>query len=316
MKEFIKNKTVTYNLMSFTGFKSLIVFSLLLESPKSYSEINDFFKNHEYIKEPVSIDTLRVYLTSLRMMGCEIVRTSKAEGSKYKLVSHPFELNVTEEQIKSLVKVYKTIARNIDLKELIMLEKFLRKISGIIKNPQLSESLNKVSSFNSLDINLVEKLIAHCERKDQIIILYNSPRSGNKQIEIVTDKVEFNNNKLYLYGTSLEYEQYSYFLISRIISIAAVKVSKSNLPDLKELRVGYELRMNPSELKLTDDEKLVDIKDGILTVENFATNPFIVKQRVLSLGYACKVLYPESFKNDIIKTLKEMREEYLNGKIK
>lgn len=316
MKEFIKNKTVTYNLMSFTGFKSLIVFSLLLESPKSYSEINDFFKNHEYIKEPVSIDTLRVYLTSLRMMGCEIVRTSKAEGSKYKLVSHPFELNVTEEQIKSLVKVYKTIARNIDLKELIMLEKFLRKISGIIKNPQLSESLNKVSSFNSLDINLVEKLIAHCERKDQIIILYNSPRSGNKQIEIVTDKVEFNNNKLYLYGTSLEYEQYGYFQISRIISIAAVKALKTKLPDLKKLCVGYELKINPSELKLTDDEKLVDIKDGVLIVENSATNPFVIKQRVLSLGFVCKVLYPESFKNDIIKTLKEMREEYYDDQIK
>lgn len=316
MKEFVKNKTVTYNLMSFTGFKSLIVFSLLLEGPKSYSEINEFFKKHEYIKESVSIDTLRVYLTSLKRMGCDIVRTSKAEGSKYKLLSHPFELQISDEQIKSLIKIYKTISRNIELKELIMLEKFLHKISDIIKNPQLKDALQKVSLFNSLNLQMVEQLITHCERKDQILVLYNSPHSGTKQIEIITDKVEFTNNKLYLYWTSLEYGQYSYFLISRIISILAIKASKSKLPEIKNLRVGYELKINPSEVRLTDSEKLVEIKDGILIVENNSSNPFIIKQRVLSLGYNCKVLYPESFKNDIINTLKEMREEYCDDKIK
>ena len=75
--------------MSFTGFKSLMLFSLLLESPKSYSEICEFFKNHDYIKEEISIDTLRVYLTSLKRSGCEIIRTKKEEGGKYKLISHP-----------------------------------------------------------------------------------------------------------------------------------------------------------------------------------------------------------------------------------
>ena len=31
MKEFVKNQKVTYNLMSFTGFKALIIFSLLTD---------------------------------------------------------------------------------------------------------------------------------------------------------------------------------------------------------------------------------------------------------------------------------------------
>lgn len=43
MKEFKKSNIVTYNLMSFTGFKSLMLFALLLESPKSYKEICEFF---------------------------------------------------------------------------------------------------------------------------------------------------------------------------------------------------------------------------------------------------------------------------------
>lgn len=313
MKEFMKNKTVTYNLMSFTGFKSLVVFSLLLESPKSYDEINTYFKKHEYIKEPISIDTLRVYLTSLRMVGCEIVRTRKTEGSKYKLVSRPFELEITDEQIKSLIKVYKTVSKNIELHELIMLEKFLRKISDLIKNPDLSEALDRVSLFCGIDPNLVEKLIRHCNNKDQITFLYNSPRSGEKSIEIITDKVALNNNKFYLYGTGLEYNQYGYFPISRIKAVLNVKIFKTDVTNIENFTVGYELRANPNEIKLTDEEKLVEIKDGKLLIENTTSNPFIVKQRILSFGYACKVLYPENFKKDIISTLKEMREGYNDG---
>ena len=70
MKEFLKTNTITYNLISFTGFKALIIFSLLLESPKSYDEIIDYFANHDYIKETISIDTIRVYLNSLKRIGC------------------------------------------------------------------------------------------------------------------------------------------------------------------------------------------------------------------------------------------------------
>ena len=74
MKEFLKNQTITYNLMSFTGYKALILFSLLSEGPKSYREICDYFVNKTYLKESISIDTLRVYINSLKRIGCEVKR--------------------------------------------------------------------------------------------------------------------------------------------------------------------------------------------------------------------------------------------------
>lgn len=313
MKEFMKNKTVTYNLMSFTGFKSLVVFSLLLEGPKSYKEICEYFKNHEYIREPISIDTLRVYLTSLRMVGCDIVRMRKAEGSKYKLVAHPFRLSIDDEQIKSIMKVYKAVSKNIELHELIILEKFLIKITERINNSGLKAAHEKVSLFNGIDPDLLEQLLKHCQNKDQITFLYNSPRSGLKEIEVVTDKIELNNNKFYLYGTGLEYNQYGYFPVSRIKSVLDVKMFKSDLSHIETFSVGYEVKADISELKLTDEEKIEEIKENSVIIKNTTSNPFIVKQRVLSFGYSCKVLYPESFKKEIIETLKKMREGYNDG---
>ena len=129
MKEFLKTKKVTYNLMSFTGFKSMLLLSYLLEAPHSYEEIKKYFMENEFIHESISIDTLRVYINSLERLGCEIVRGKKAEGSKYRLVKHPFELRITDEQAKSLIKVFKSLTKSIEVEDLLAMTKFFEKIS-------------------------------------------------------------------------------------------------------------------------------------------------------------------------------------------
>lgn len=79
MKEYIKTDKVTYNLISFTGFKALLLYGFLLDSPKSYDEICEHFLANKHLKEKISIDTLRVYITSLKRSGCEVKR-QKIDG--------------------------------------------------------------------------------------------------------------------------------------------------------------------------------------------------------------------------------------------
>lgn len=309
MKEFLKTNTITYNLISFTGFKALIIFSLLLESPKSYDEIIDYFANHDYIKETISIDTIRVYLNSLKRIGCVITKTKRCEGSKYVLVSHPFELTIAPEQIKSISKIYKTISRTIDIDELILLKKFFRKIASYIKNPEFTETFSKISILTGLDIEMLENLLQCCNKKQQIVLNYNSPRSGHKEIEIVCDKLGFENNKLYIYGNCLDYSDYGYFLVSRIIDIKEIKNNSKNF-DTEEIVVKYELLANQQEIQLNDDEKLLEVNNNKVLIELKSSNKFRLKQRILSLGSTCKVIEPEEFKQEIIETLKRMRQEY------
>jgi len=198
MKQFMEDKKISYNLMSFTGFRALVLFSLLLESPKSYDEICKYFLEHPFLNEHISIDTLRVYINSLRRIGCNVVRTKdKSEKvSRYFIKSNPFELHITPEQIQSIAKVYKSVTKNIDVDDLVMLEKFLRKIAGYINNNELNIALDEVSLFKDTDINLVNTLLDHCKRHDQIVITYNSPNKGTKDIEILTDKVGLENSKI------------------------------------------------------------------------------------------------------------------------
>ena len=310
MKEFIKTNKITYNLMSFTAFKTLLIFSLLLEAPRSYEDIIEYFKKHDYINETISVDTARVYINSLRMAGCVIEKTKRAEGSKFVLVSHPFELNVKPEQIKVFTKIYKTIVKTISLAELVMLEKFLRKISAYINNEDFMSALKKVSPLACFDTKLLEDLLACCANKNQIVLEYNSPRSGIKTTELICDKMDFDNNKLYLYGTSIEYNQETYLQVRRIIKIREIKLHKSKNPDIKETKVLFEVNADMQEIQLKDNERLVSINNGKPLIEARSSNKFMLKQRILSFGSSCKVIEPADFKNEIITTLKNMRAEY------
>lgn len=309
MKEFIKSNKITYNLMSFTAFKALLIFSLLLEAPRSYNDIIEYFANHDYINEKISIDTARVYINSLRMAGCVIEKTNRAEGSKFVLISHPFELEIPPEQIKVFAKIYKTVSKNISIEELIMLEKFLRKLCKNIKNPEFKQILDKISPLTGFNIKLLEDLLACCRKKNQITIEYNSPHSGIKAMEIICDKMDFENSKLYLYGTSIEYEQSTYLQVGRIIKILDIKLIKNEI-NINEIRALYTVNANSQELQLKGNERIVSINNNQTLIEAISSNKFALKQRILSFGSACKVIEPSDLREEIIETLKQMRAGY------
>lgn len=314
MKEFIKNQKVTYNLMSFTGYKALLLFSLLTEGPKSYEEICEYFFNHPYLREKISIDTLRVYINSLRRIGCEVKRFRGDDKiSRYVITAHPFELKLSDEQIQSVIKIYKSIVKNMDVKELLSMERFFEKIGSYIKNDDFIADIRKISMLRDIDKKLLEDLLDCCDRKEQIVIQYNSPNSGEKSIELIADKIDSSNGKIYLYGTGFEYMQYGSFLVSRIKKINEIKIEKTIPENLKEFRITYTLECSPDKLNLADNEKIIEKHNNYAVIEMKTSNDFLAKQKLLEYGPICKVLEPESFKHDFIKLLKDMKAGYYCG---
>ncbi len=314
MKEFIKNQKVTYNLMSFTGYKALLLFQLLTDGPKSYEYICEYFYNHPYLREKISIDTLRVYINSLKRIGCEVKRTRGDDKiSRYMITAHPFELKLTPEQIQSVIKVYKSIVKNMDIKELLAMEKFFEKIGTYIKNEDFINDIRKISMLRDVDKQLLTELIDCCDKKEQIVILYNSPNSGEKNIELIADKVDVSNGKIYLYGLGFEYNQYGSFLLSRIKKISEIKLNKTIPENLKEFKIVYELECEPEKIQLGENEKFVKTFDNKAIIEMNTSNEFLARQKLLEYGPLCKVLEPENFKNDFIILLNDMKAGYYCG---
>ncbi len=310
MKNFLKNEKITYNLMSFTGFRSLILFSLLVEGPKSYEEICDHLRNHPYLKEDISIDTLRVYITSLKRAGCDVkrIREPGNKTSKYVILSNPFELKVTSEQLKAIEKVYKNVIKNADIDELVVIETFLRKLIKYVENDDLKSALENNSALKGISVDLVRSLIDCAEKKQQIVISYHSPNSTDRDIEVLADKVCYTNGKLYLYGTGSNYNKYGSFLVQRIRELKAIRSETTIVAAPQTITVQYEVKTDKFEPG--EDEKLISHNEDITVVEVTASDEFRLRQRLLSLGPDCKILAPESFRQEFLASLKEMKAGY------
>lgn len=311
MKEFKKTNKVTYNLMSFTGFKSIFIFSLLVEGPKSYKDLQQYIVGHPYLQESVSIDTLRIYLNSLRKIGCKINKTSKGGITRYWIDSHPFELKISENQTKSILKIYKAISKSIEISDLVSLQNFFDTFSKYITNEDLKIKLKNISPLNNIEPQIIKDLMNYAKTKTEIIILYNSLNSGRKNINIIVDKLEINNGKLYVSGINSAYKNYYSFLVSRIVKISGVNIQSSKLK-IPSLTVGYNLKIDASEdFEPLNCEKIIEKTDNNIIVEITSQNKFDIAQRIMYLSNNCKVLYPDYFKQEIINSLKQMKEGYL-----
>ena len=250
----------------------------------------------------------------MRRIGCEVKRFRGDDKiSRYVITAHPFELKLSDEQIQSVIKIYKSIVKNMDVKELLSMERFFEKIGSYIKNDDFIADIRKISMLRDIDKKLLEDLLDCCDRKEQIVIQYNSPNSGEKSIELIADKIDSSNGKIYLYGTGFEYMQYGSFLVSRIKKINEIKIEKTIPENLKEFRITYTLECSPDKLNLADNEKIIEKHNNYAVIEMKTSNDFLAKQKLLEYGPICKVLEPESLKNDFIKLLKDMKAGYYCG---
>ena len=301
MKQFLKTNTVTYNLMSFTGFKSLLIFSSLLEAPKSYKELRDILKNNEYLHEEVSTDTIRIYLNSLREIGCNIEKITENRVAKYYITNHPLKLKFSDNQIKSIIKAYKAISKSIQVSDLISIQKFFCKISDYVENEELKTKLCNISPIKNISPELIEQLISYTSMNCEVVLKYNSAQSGHKNIVVVPDKIHINNGKLYLSGYNGEHKNYSSFLVSKIIEIVDVNYNnKSIMPEF--IKVGYEYKKDgENELQLLDCEQIIEQDNDKYLIEISSKNKFEIIQRILSHGTQCTVIYPQDFRQEIIK---------------
>lgn len=311
MQEFLMNNTVSCNLMSLTGYRTLVILNALMESPKSNEEINECLFNDQYIQEKFSNDTLRLYINSLRKVGCEIIGANKSNNKKYELISHPFTYEIPKSQFKAVLKLYKSIYDKIDIKDVLAIENFFEKIISMTNNNNQKEDFKRVSVLRGINKGILNDLLIHCKNKNQIVFIYNSPRSGEKQIEIVADKLSFKSGKLYLYGDNLTHKQYSYFLADRILEICNIKLIK-NKENFKPVKVIYEICNNIQDYIPAPFEKVLEQSDTKLVIEADSENEFSLMQRILYMADECKVIEPQEFKDKLLTKLRKMEESYEN----
>ncbi len=314
----IKHELKDLDNVSVTALRIISILDMLLKEPLSDSEINQKLQENIKDSRALSKDTICIYINTLRAIGCEILRPTKNNEYKYILKSNPFKLNFSQEEINSLIEVRKYISTLGNWKLAVEMDDLFcqlhkqmnqesKKLFTFLKKADLCREID-IKNF-SQDIDLIEK---YCNENQNIMILYNSPNSGEKEIVIKAEKLTLENGSFYIWGYSYDINETTYLRLDRIKAIKLINLKENNKAlNNKALEVKYKLAKNSTFLFVPSGyEIILEENDKEFFIQAQVSNKFKFIQGILSYGSSCTIISPESIKMEIIYKLKKMTEAY------
>ncbi len=297
------------NQISLTGMRALVLLGMLMKAPRTFEEIRNTFIELNIMEPEHSDDIIRIDLNTLRTMGCDITKANSKTNYRYVLLKHPFELNITKEEVALVKKVYKRLKDNVSIETLIEFDTLFNKLAEYVFDKEVQESLYGISALKEFKIKELRELLDDCRKNNIITILYQKPSSKEQsRKEVLAQELVYKNDKIYLYGYDINKKESVTLNLRRIISVISRTFGGQDV-STPACRVKFFLTsfgINKPE----KNEVILEKHDNGYLVEGVYHNDFIACQRILSFGSHCTVLEPENFRELIIEKLKQMREIY------
>ena len=296
---------------SSTGFRVLLLLDLLLEAPQTKDEIiNKLLKNP--LVETVSKETIRLDLNTLKSAGFEIENLGRASGYKYKINWSPIKFKLTKKELKVLSRTKDAVLKLSNWEYILALYKVFEKISGLIEDDEAVYELLNFRYFSNIDFQILKELNALTKRKKTIVLLYNSPNSGTKEIQIKLKEIKYTGSKLHLIGTSEKYPDNTVLRVDNILKI--IKIVRKDEEEIKKVRIKktiYKVKKAAIDsMNFLSEEKILKETKGEIEIELKSDNDFMVIQRLLSFGEDLISIKNKDVKEKYLETLKSALKNY------
>jgi len=296
---------------SSTGFRVLFVLELLLEAPLSKDEIvNELLKN-PYIQN-VSYETLRLDLNTLKKAGFEIQNTGRKNNYRYEIKRDPIKFKLTKKELKVLTQTKDAIIKLSRWEYILKLYKVFEKISALTDDENAVCELMNFRYFSNIDFEILKDLNALVKRNKTVLLLYNSPNSGIKEIQIKLKEIKYQGSKLHLIGISDNYPDNTVLRVDNILKIIKILGKKEeNLKKCKTKKIIYRIKKEALEyMNLLKGEKILKENDVFIETELKSDNDFMIVQRLLSFGDDLILIKDKKIKEKYINTLKNVLKNY------
>jgi predicted DNA-binding transcriptional regulator YafY len=306
-KKFVNLELLNSNFISLTGYRVLLIFKSLLKSPKTILELREELLSDKYVNEPISDDTIRTYINSLRSIGCKISKATKLSHYRYKLIRHPFEIDIDKQSLEALHKVFKRLKDLGNIEKLEIFECFILKMCNVIRNKDTKNYLLGMVIVNKLDRIVYEQITECCKNNLGVTLLYESAGLSKQYIEMLCQKLFLKSGNIYIEGYNIKHKNYSSLLVKRIKQIVAVKpVQNTFLKTDKNIIC----EIYDKDYVIEDDDELIRKESNKLIIKIDGSDEFRAIQKILYLADNCKVIQPQSFRLKLIHSLEEMQKIY------
>lgn len=294
--------------ISLTGIRAIVLLALLNTKPCTFEEIKEFFISSNIVDREYSIDTIRIDLNTLKYIGCEISKATKRTNNKYVLLSHPFQLTFSEDEVATLAKVYKSIYKNLSVERVLEYDELFSKLADNIQDEKIKELLKGISILKKLNKELIKELINDSYRNTRLTILYSSGNTKDVEYDITVEKLGFRSAKLYIYCYNHSIKKRTFLNFSRIKKVLFRNL-RSNCVDSDDTVVEFTLK-NYKNYSLEDYETIINIQGNTATIKGAYYTDFIAIQRMLFFASDCKIISPIELKEELINKLQSMRAQY------
>ncbi len=296
--------------ISTTGYRTLLILTSLLEKERSIDELVEILKNNKITNKSVSKDTVRLTINTLKTAGCSISRPTKANGYKYVIEKHPFCLNISSRDLKVLLKVHESFCKELSWKEVVSLNNVLLKVISLTENKQLINIAKNSIPFSDINLNILYQLDNPSIYGKKVKIKYSSPKFGKEDLDIIPQKIYYENEKLYLQCYSYKYKNIAVLNISRILGIKNINISEEfKFNDFYE--VIYEIFSEAMIAFEPDNNEEIIYKDNNkIRIKAKVLNEFWFIQKIFLFGNNFKIISPDFFREKLIDKIKQIKKEY------
>lgn len=283
-----------------------------MQQCRSIDELVEILQNNSMTNKSFSKDTIRVALNTLKNAGCEISRPNKINNYKYELVSHPFTFKLSDKELKTFIRLREKMVQEMELSDIFALNEIYEKIISLTFNDEQITQIQDSKILSNVNKTVLKEISNPKIFNKKIRIIYDSPEFGEEEIDVVPQKITFENNNLYLWCYSFKYQMNSLLSIARIKRVISIDISKTiettSIYDVVYTITGNSLKT----FEKKEFEEILEKTENTIKVLAHIENEFYFIQRLLLFGSDFKIISPSFLKEKLINKIKLIQKGYIN----
>ena len=294
-----------------TGLRILEVLKILLDYDVSKSELIKKINSKHPSESVYTFEAFIKYFNTLSVLGFDI----KKEKRKYSLKNALDKLKLKQQEVSLLIDVISYIKKlhNKNLEEKIkrILNKSLKFMDWETQEKVLSalkQSAQNINTNNNI-INSIESMMYDGQF---VCITYLKRNNIQDTVTAQIKEIIENKNNVFLLLCEKNKTRNKKINISSILSITQTPEMVSNTIFAQDEVVFRLYGRLAKSYKIKSGEHTLDFSAGYMTVLNKGEDKELLLNRLLKYGENCKIIKPQTLKNDFIALTDEILKN-LNG---
>ena len=321
----------TVPVLNSTAYRIFKLLLWLMEEPLSVEQLNNKMQSDPLIEKTVSQDSIWLYLNTLRLLGCDISRPTRANGFKHTLNAHPFGFVLTDQDIELLTQVKLHADEYFDHEALRLFESALLTLLSHVASHEKEHRLEAFWQTTGLspmqhhlpDETLLKQFDQWVQHQALLSITYDSPVEGKETLEVLVHQLNYRRGLYYLQVLRLDRrETLSQLRVDRILECVELENCEVLRGELQlSLKESQVIRLVVPDLLLHEWPDLgipqevaylepASMEPKGLQVTLYTQDWFRTCQQLLAHGVAVRVESPSAFHDLYKQTLLDTLQHY------